>query len=97
MVAKQLLGKKTGAGFYTYHGRQPAPNPDALALRPGHDSVPDGLPGRLADKMSEEATLCLEEGISATGDDLDLAMILGTGYPPFRGGPLHHRNHPLPS
>jgi len=96
MVAKQLLGKKTGAGFYTYQGRQPVPNPDAMALRPGHDSVPDGLPGRLADKMSEEAALCLEEGIAATGDDIDLAMILGTGYPPFRGGPLHHRNHPIP-
>ncbi|HEY8961773.1 MAG TPA: hypothetical protein VIM57_06155, partial [Luteolibacter sp.] len=71
--------------------------PEALALRPGEVSASYGLPGRLADKMSEEAALCLEEGIAASAEDIDLAMILGTGYPPFRGGPLHHLDHPLPS
>jgi 3-hydroxyacyl-CoA dehydrogenase/enoyl-CoA hydratase/3-hydroxybutyryl-CoA epimerase len=97
MVEKKLLGKKNGAGFYRYNGKHPSPNHEALALRPGEAFAPYGLPGRLADKMSEEAALCLEEGIAATAEDIDLAMILGTGYPPFRGGPLHHRDHPIPS
>lgn len=96
MVEKKLLGKKNGAGFYRYHGKHPSPNPTALALRPGLSSAVYGLPKRLADKMSEEAALCLEEGIATSADDIDLAMILGTGYPPFRGGPLHHHDHPIP-
>jgi 3-hydroxyacyl-CoA dehydrogenase/enoyl-CoA hydratase/3-hydroxybutyryl-CoA epimerase len=97
MVENKLLGKKAGAGFYRYHGKHVSPNPDALALRPGQSFALYGLPKRLADKMSEEAALCLEEGIAASADDIDLAMILGTGYPPFRGGPLQHQSHPIPA
>jgi 3-hydroxyacyl-CoA dehydrogenase/enoyl-CoA hydratase/3-hydroxybutyryl-CoA epimerase len=40
--------------------------------------------------MSREARLCLEEGIAETADDIDLAMVLGTGYAPFRGGPMQY-------
>ena len=38
--------------------------------------------------MVTEAERCLAEGIVANSDDIDLAMILGTGFAPFRGGPL---------
>ncbi|BCU77440.1 3-hydroxyacyl-CoA dehydrogenase NAD-binding domain-containing protein [Luteolibacter sp. LG18] len=95
MVEKRLLGKKSGAGFYTYGGKKTAPNPDALKLRTGTTALPEGLPLRLANRMTEEASRCLDEGVAASADEIDLAMILGTGYPPFRGGPLRHRDNPI--
>ena len=36
--------------------------------------------------MINEAAMCLDEGVVATPDELDLGMIMGTGFPPFRGG-----------
>src|SRR5262249_8390971 len=59
-------------------------------------AIPDGGrgsaadPSRLADRMVlrmvDEAARCLAEEVVATPDELDLAMVLGTGFPPFRGG-----------
>lgn len=95
MVEKRLLGKKSGSGFYKYDGKKTVPNPDALKLRTGTTAIPEGLPLRLANRMTEEASRCLDEGVAATADEIDLAMILGTGYPPFRGGPLRHRDNPI--
>jgi 3-hydroxyacyl-CoA dehydrogenase / enoyl-CoA hydratase / 3-hydroxybutyryl-CoA epimerase len=43
---------------------------------------------RLAQCLSDEALLCLREGVASSAKDIDLAMVLGTGYAPFRGGPL---------
>ncbi len=40
--------------------------------------------------MINEAARCLAEGVIASPEDVDLAMILGTGWAPFRGGPLHY-------
>ena len=40
--------------------------------------------------MINESAHCLDEGIIPDADMLDLAMIFGTGFPPFRGGPLRH-------
>ena len=40
--------------------------------------------------MSNEAARCLDEGIVESAEAIDLAMVLGTGYAPFRGGPLHY-------
>ncbi len=42
--------------------------------------------------MTDEARLCLSEGVAETADDIDLAMVLGTGYAPFRGGPLQYED-----
>jgi len=58
-------------------------------------SVPVGPPAseiveRLVDAMINEATMALEERVALSADDVDLAMILGTGFPPFRGGLLRH-------
>ena len=45
---------------------------------------------RLILPMINEAAFCLSEGIVASPAKLDLAMIFGTGFPPFRGGLCRH-------
>lgn len=83
MVAAGHLGKKTGQGFYRYEKGQeivPATHSDL----PRHESIQTNL----ALLISQEAMRCLKEGIARNADDIDLAMVLGTGYPPFRGGPI---------
>jgi 3-hydroxyacyl-CoA dehydrogenase len=44
----------------------------------------------LIDAMVNEATLALDERVVARPEDVDLAMVFGTGFPPFRGGLLRH-------
>ena len=39
--------------------------------------------------MLNEAARALEEGIVSSAREVDLALVLGTGFPPFRGGILH--------
>jgi 3-hydroxyacyl-CoA dehydrogenase/enoyl-CoA hydratase/3-hydroxybutyryl-CoA epimerase len=45
---------------------------------------------RMVFAMINEASLILDEGVVASAEELDLAMIMGTGFPPFRGGLLRH-------
>lgn len=77
------LGRKSGEGFYPYHkGRvlkERVPNPDSAALQ-----------DRLILPMLNQAVRCLREGVVAEADLLDAGAIYGTGFAPFRGGPLHH-------
>jgi len=92
VVAKLLeaghTGRKGGSGFYVYDGASPAVNAEAVTFQTGTENTPDAAQQILAKLMTEEARLCLEEGVAESADDIDLAMILGTGYPPFRGGPM---------
>lgn len=83
MVAAGQLGKKSGQGFYRYKDGQEVVV-DHETPMPQHES----LQTNLALLLSQEAMRCLKEGIARTADDIDLAMVLGTGYPPFRGGPI---------
>ena len=85
------LGKKTGKGFYTYSkGKKTGINKKLLKLvqkLPPGTSRDRSVPDRLITLMVDEAKQCLEEGIS-TEEDIDFAMVMGTGWIPFKGGPL---------
>jgi len=87
-----LLGRKVGKGFYKYRkGGEASPNKAAIKLRPPRHPKPpthDEIEQRLVLLMINEASRCLEEGIVASAGEVDLAMVMGTGFAPFRGGPL---------
>ena len=90
LVEDGHTGRKGGSGFYVYDNASPAVNAQVISLQMGTEQTPKDAQHILAGLMTHEAKLCLDEGIAETADDIDLAMILGTGYPPFRGGPLSH-------
>ena len=90
----KLLGKKGGKGIYLYDekGKRLGFNPDLLAQvsqTPKKKKLEE-IQDRLAMVMVNEAALCMAEGIVDTAAELDLAMILGTGFAPFTGGPLRY-------
>lgn len=92
MAEKGLLGKKTGAGFYVYPKKgRPTPNEAVAALVSGGSGPDqDTMIKRMALLMVNEAARCLEEQLVESPEDIDFAMIMGTGFAPFRGGPLRH-------
>ncbi len=92
LAASGRLGRKTGKGFYLYQGDKRT-GPDASVYSELGIPAPSGLKGSAAElearlllPMVNEAAFCLAEGIVASAAKLDLAMIFGTGFPPFRGG-----------
>ncbi len=92
-VVEKLLesghtGRKGGSGFYVYDSASPAVNAEAISFQTGTEDTPEDVQQILSSLMSQEAKLCLKEGVAETSEDIDLAMVLGTGYPPFRGGPM---------
>jgi 3-hydroxyacyl-CoA dehydrogenase/enoyl-CoA hydratase/3-hydroxybutyryl-CoA epimerase len=82
LVAIGHLGRKTKRGFYVYTGGKPAKRPAG--------TVPPGLAQRLIDPFVAEAQAALAEEIVADADLVDAGAIFGTGFAPFRGGPLHY-------
>jgi 3-hydroxyacyl-CoA dehydrogenase/enoyl-CoA hydratase/3-hydroxybutyryl-CoA epimerase len=102
MVQSKLHGRKTGAGFYIYSkGKDAQPNP-AIVVR-GKSALISSFSGgdrrreeavslqsRMVLLMLNEAARCLEEQIVCDPADVDFAMIMGTGFAPFRGGPLRY-------
>ncbi len=90
MIESGALGRKAGKGFYRYDQDEHEPNLDVLALRASSEGPIEDIATRLAELMSEEAALCLDEAIAETAEEIDFAMVMGTGYAPFRGGPLHY-------
>ena len=91
MTEAGWLGKKSGRGFYLY-GHRTKVNPGPLSFCKFHPKpmTRKEIQSRLVGLLSAEAALCLKEGCAASAGDIDLAMVLGTGYAPFRGGPLAH-------
>jgi 3-hydroxyacyl-CoA dehydrogenase/enoyl-CoA hydratase/3-hydroxybutyryl-CoA epimerase len=85
-VAKGELGRKTGKGFYSWKdGKAEKGPPPETGPR-----VSDEMIDRLVLPMSNVCVACLREGIVDNADVVDGAMIFGTGYAPFRGGPLNY-------
>jgi 3-hydroxyacyl-CoA dehydrogenase/enoyl-CoA hydratase/3-hydroxybutyryl-CoA epimerase len=89
LLARGALGRKAGRGFWTGRGKSRRPNAADLPSKPaGPRRADEEIPMRLLTGMVNEAARCLEEGVAAHPDHVDLATVLGTGFPPFRGGLL---------
>jgi len=91
------LGRKGGLGFYRYErGREKAPDTEiyaalGAAVPAARREVPAAMiQERAVLAMINEGARVLEEGIVKRPGDVDLGMIAGTGYPPFRGGLLRY-------
>ncbi len=80
LVAAKKLGRKTGEGFYRWQDGKP--------VKPAAGPVPPDLEDRLILALVNESVACLREGVVAEADLLDAAVIFGTGFAPFRGGPI---------
>ncbi|MFQ5719823.1 MAG: 3-hydroxyacyl-CoA dehydrogenase NAD-binding domain-containing protein [Acidobacteriota bacterium] len=89
--AEGCLGVKTGSGFYRHHGKKPEVNREVLERltgRPGTGPLPDDVCSILLYPMVAEAARCLEESVVQRPGEVDLAMVMGIGWPPFTGGLL---------
>jgi 3-hydroxyacyl-CoA dehydrogenase/enoyl-CoA hydratase/3-hydroxybutyryl-CoA epimerase len=88
------LGRKSGTGVYRYagkggHDRKPdAAHWKTLQKSSASALDADTMVDRVMGLMLNEAARCLEEGIVDSPEDLDLALVCGIGFPPFRGGLL---------
>lgn len=93
-VAKDLLGRKNGKGFYLYdeRGKSTGVNPDAEALLPSKKISMDEteIQMRCVIPMINEAAMILNEKIVDSAATVDLGLIFGIGFPPFRGGLLRY-------
>jgi len=81
-IAAGNLGRKSGRGFYAWVDGKPQ--------KGAAGAVPEGLAGRLIEPFVAEAKSALAEQIVVDADLVDAGAIFGTGFAPFRGGPLHY-------
>jgi len=90
VLLKKFLGKKSGKGFYIY-GKKRIVNPEVQGLVKISSSIQEQEAiERMIYIMINEAALILQEKVVDTPDAVDIGMIMGTGFPPFRGGLLRY-------
>ncbi|HXZ59652.1 MAG TPA: 3-hydroxyacyl-CoA dehydrogenase NAD-binding domain-containing protein [Steroidobacteraceae bacterium] len=82
LLAAKKLGRKSGAGFYVWQDGKPVKNAAAAG------AAPEDLEDRLILALVNECVACLRERVVEDPDLVDAAVIFGTGFAPFRGGPL---------
>ena len=95
---KGLLGKKGKIGIYLYNGKKAEINADVLEVVQRHSSngtdrteiIDEIIIDRCLCMMINEASRCLDEKVVKNSGYLDMALILGTGFPPFKGGLLRY-------
>ena len=82
LIAAKKLGRKTGEGFYVWR--------DGKVVKPAGPAAepPADLEDRLILALANECAAALREGIVADADLVDAGVIFGSGFAPFRGGPL---------
>jgi 3-hydroxyacyl-CoA dehydrogenase/enoyl-CoA hydratase/3-hydroxybutyryl-CoA epimerase len=104
LQARGWLGYKSGIGFYHYHGKKKSVNKELARFMaetgPGNDgqligALPQSAQSheareRMVLLMVNEAAACLAESLAENASAIDLAMVLGTGWAPHRGGPLNY-------
>jgi len=86
-VRQGQLGRKSGQGFYVYDHKG---KPDRGKVTLSSTEL-DRLGRDLVEPLLAEAERCRDEGVVADGDLVDAGAVFGTGFAPFRGGPLHYR------
>jgi 3-hydroxyacyl-CoA dehydrogenase/enoyl-CoA hydratase/3-hydroxybutyryl-CoA epimerase len=83
LVQAKQLGRKSGHGFYPWRDGKIVRPPDSPA-------APEDLADRLILALVNECVACLREGVVDDADLIDAGVIFGTGFAPFRGGPLSY-------
>ena len=84
LLAAKKLGRKSGEGFYRWLDGK------AVKAPPQAASPPADLIDRLILVLVNECVACLREGVVANADQADAAVLFGTGFAPFRGGPVNY-------
>ena len=84
-VADGNLGRKSGRGYYEYKKGKPVKEKTSA----GNWNM-DEITNRLIDRLLNESVSCVREQVVENDELLDAGMIFGTGFAPFRGGPMHH-------
>ncbi len=85
LVEKKQLGRKTGQGFYTYKKGKAVKTKSSETSRANKDVI-----DRMMLRMLNEVVACLREKVVDNAEHLDAGMVYGTGFAPFRGGPLRY-------